>query len=113
MKQDTVRRTSNKIRLPRSVRQLFWEYHKHSISWLEDRDLIIKKILQHGSWDALCWMRSAMDDEALRSWLIDHDGAGLEAKRLRYWQLILNLPKSRVDAWIQSGRENPWNRRTE
>ncbi len=52
-----------------------------------------------------------MGDDAMRSWLIDHDGAGLDSKKLRYWQLILNIPELMVSAWIRSTRENPWNRR--
>ncbi len=111
MKRSTSQRKSQLERLPQSVRDIFWEYEKGSISWQKDRDLIIKKILHHGSWDALCWMRSVIDDESLRTWLIDHDGAGLDAKRLRYWQLILNLPVSNVNKWIQTYRDNPWSRR--
>lgn len=102
---------TSSARVPKSVLTLFWEYDKRSISWSKDKDLITKKILRQGSWEDVCWLRSKIDDDELRSWLISHDGAGLDAKQLRYWQLILGIPGHVVNKWIQFFRENPWSRR--
>ena len=93
------------------VRNLFWEYDKRTITWTRDKDLIIQKILHHGSWNTLRWLRRNLTDSELRDWIISRGGAGLDAKKLRYWQLILDIPKKLVDEWISINLKNPWSGR--
>lgn len=93
------------------VRNLFWEYDKRTISWKKDKELILKKILHYGTWDAICWVRKNFGDDELREWIILHHGIGLDAKRLSYWQLILNIPKKLTNEWIAMNKKNPWSRK--
>lgn len=103
--------TKQKIKLPKSVSGLFWEYDPDAITWSEDADLIISKVLHTGTWEDVRWLRRTLGDAGLRDWLLQHKGAGLEPRRLRFWQLILNLPKREVDAWLARHNQNPWQRR--
>ena len=93
-------------KLPRSLRPSFWDYDFARLNWAADRDLIIGRILAVGNWDSLRWLRRRLPDAELRSWLEHRRGAGLSNRQLRYWELMLKLPRRIVNAWLaQPGRQ--------
>jgi len=100
-----------RAKLPGHVLDLFWEYSKKKLSWQEDADLIIRKVLESGGWDSVKWLIATTGYAWLKSWMLERRGAGLDAKRLRFWQLTLSLPKDTVDAWIADNNSNPWQGR--
>ncbi|HEY8019803.1 MAG TPA: hypothetical protein VIH93_01805 [Thermoanaerobaculia bacterium] len=73
--------------------------------------MIIGRILASGPWETVKWLRSALGDDAIRGWIEKHDGRGLSPQQLRYWQLVLGIPRRRVDAWLQDERRQVWDRR--
>jgi hypothetical protein len=97
--------------LPKSLKPFFWDYSFSKLSFKADRDLIIRRVLSSGSWDAVLWVRKKIGDENLKKWLIAHQGRGLSARQLRFWELILDLPKRQVNAWVKAARETPWGKR--
>ncbi len=97
--------------LPKSLREYFWDYHFNQLSWERDRDLVIRRLLTDGSWDAILWLRHQIGDTALRDWIIARRGWGLSARQLRFWSLILNLPREQVDVWVKAAGSNPWGAR--
>ena len=97
--------------LPETLRPIFWEYDFDSLSWHEDTDLIIGRILESGRWEDIRYLRSCIDATTLRQWIIDHRGKGLNPPKIRFWQLILNLPNFDVNAWIKSRENDPWEKR--
>lgn len=97
--------------LPESLRGLFWEYDFDSLSWDEDRDLIFRRVLAEGRWEAVQWLRRRVGDFELRAWIREHQGRGLSRRQLRFWQLVLDLPEGEVDAWLEFRRGDPWERR--
>ena len=97
--------------LPDLLTPLFWDVDFSTLNWESDRDLIVRRILQAGSWQAIRWLRSFWGDLALRSWLIAHAGGQLTPRQLRYWELVLNLPAQDVEHWIEQAKNNPWARR--
>lgn len=99
-------------KLPEAVRALFWEYDADAINWDADRDLIIRRVLSAGSWPALQWLRARLGDAALRRWIVGHAGDALAPRQLRFWALVLDLPRERVNAWIEARRSSPWTERT-
>ncbi len=99
--------------LPKSLKPYFWDYPFSKLSLSTDRDLIIRRILANGSWDAVRWLKRKIGEENLRKWLIAHHGRGLSPRQLRYWELVLDLPKRQVDAWVKAAKETEWNRRQE
>ncbi len=93
------------------LRRLFWEYDFESLSWERDGHFITKRILTHGglrSWD---WLRGRVGDASLREWILDNNGAGMDKRRLRYWELILELPGDEVNRWVAAQAGSIWGRR--
>lgn len=113
MKKNTTRKSARrkKVTLPHFLRDLFWEYSKSTLSWPEDSDLITRKILEAGNWEMLKWLLSTAGRDSLRDWLLKRRGAGLDPKRLRFWQNVLGLPEQEVDSWIKENSLNPWQNR--
>jgi len=101
----------NATRLPPYVRKLFWEYRKGDVTWSKHRRFIIKRILSHGEWSAVVWLRKNTTDEELRHWFAETKGRALDPPKLRYWELILGLPKKDVDRWIRDMKKGPWHGR--
>ena len=103
-----VKRPKN---LPAWLKVIFWDYDFRGLRWEEDRDLIISRILSHGDWQALQWLRSRVDSASLKNWLLTRRGAGLSARQLRFWELILDLPHREVNAWLKDKGRMVWERR--
>lgn len=100
------------VDIPESFHHHFPEYDTGNLSWDADRPTIVLRLLQSGGLDAVRWLRGRMSDEELRAFLIDRDGRGISPRRLRFWGLVLDIPRARVDEWIEVARKNPWYRRT-
>ncbi len=97
--------------IPEHLRQYFQEYTE-DLDWERSRHTIILRLLQAGGMDAVVWLRSRMSDEEIREFLVRRQGRGIEPRRLRFWGLVLKLPRNDVDRWIGTARANPWYRRT-
>jgi hypothetical protein len=93
------------------LKSLFWEYDFQSLSWERDGHFITKRILTHGGLWAWDWLRDQIGDAALREWLLNNNGAGMEPRRLRYWELILDLPDQEVNRWVSLQTNTPWGKR--
>lgn len=98
--------------LPDPVKKLFWDLDPRSLRWERDQEMIIGRVLASGPWETVKWLRSAAGDEAIRGWIEPHEGRGLSPPQLRYWQLVLDIPRRRVDAWLKSEGRQVWDRRT-
>ena len=106
------RKSKPQTGLPETLRPLFWEYDFDSLSWQKDKDLVIGRILESGRWTDIRYLRSRIADDALRRWITDHRGRGLNPPRLRFWELILNLPHREVNDWLATQKDDPWEKRT-
>ncbi len=97
--------------LPLLLRALFWDYDFEALTWENDSDLIIARVLTLGGWNAVSWLRSRRGDSALREWIKCHHGGGLSPQRLRFWELILELPHRQVNAWLEEDGRKIWEKR--
>ncbi len=97
--------------LPKSLKPFFWDYPFSKLSLKTDRDLIIRRVLSSGSWEAVLWLKKKIGDEDLKKWLIARQGRGLNPRQLRFWGLVLDLPDRYVNTWIESANETPWGKR--
>jgi DNA-binding transcriptional ArsR family regulator len=104
-------RLSPQTPLPEKYSSFFWDYHFEGLSWDKDRDLIIRRLLTDGSWEALAWLRKQIGDADLRKWIIAHRGRGLSPRQLRFWTLVLALPKRQANAWVRVSQASPWGQR--
>ena len=97
--------------LPPAVRELFWDTEPSSLRLDRDRGMIVGRVLASGPWETVRWLRSAVGDDVIRRWIEEHDGRGLSPQQLRYWQLMLDIPRRRVDAWLRDERRQVWDHR--
>ena len=97
--------------LPPDLKPLFWDCEFRKLSWAKHRDFIIGRILAVGMMDALRWLRGRVSDRELRAWIIRRKGRGLDNRQLRYWQVMLRLPKRRVDRWLKDEFRQIWENR--
>ena len=97
--------------LPEELRPLFWDCKFEDVNWTEHRDFVIGRILSAGGFDALRWLRRNAGDDGLRGWFNRRHGRELDLKQLRFWELILNLPKEDVDRWISQRHGIGWDDR--
>lgn len=102
---------SHQRRLPSFLKSYFWEYDFQVLSWAKDRHLVTCRILEEGGWRATRWLRRRVDDEGLRQFLYQRQGRGLSRRQLRYWPLILDLPKRDVDVWLNRPERQIWDNR--
>lgn len=97
--------------LPDFLKVFFWDCDFAALSLNERRDFIIRRLLQAGSWDALLWLRAEIGDAELRRWIEQRHGGGLSPRQLRFWQVILGLPRQNVNRWVRANVSHPWERR--
>jgi len=93
------------------LRALFWDYDFAALTWEDDRDLIIGRVLAAGTWEAVTWLRSRLGDRALRDWIERHHGRGLSPQQLRFWELIVGLPHRQVNRWLAAEGRQIWQER--
>jgi len=93
------------------LRPLFWDYDFRDLNWEKDRDLITARVLASGTWEAVTWVRSRMGDRALRDWIERRRGRGLSPRQLRFWELILGLPRRQVTTWLTAEERKIWGER--
>lgn len=111
MSEQIEKSNSGSVPLPDHVRALMWEYGDIAMRWPEDSDTIIRKILDAGNWDSIRWLIATAGHETLRNWISDRQGAGLDPKKLRFWQTIVDIPSAAADDWVRLAKLNPWGRR--
>lgn len=101
------------VELPDALAYLFWDHDWESVSWEKHSSFIIQRILQAGDWESICWLRRQIGDQAVRSWLEEHEGGGLSSRQLHFWGLILSLQKEDITHWIHKNQSLPWTKRME
>jgi hypothetical protein len=97
--------------LPEHLAELFWEYDASDLDWVEHREFIARRVLSHGRWEQLRWLREQLGDPELRRIIEKSEGRDLSPRQLRFWQLILEIPAARVDGWLHDSRRQLWDRR--
>ena len=95
--------------LPALLRPFFWDYDFKTLTWEDDRDLIIARVLASGTWEAITWLRACLGEQALREWIEHHCGGGFSPRQLRFWELMLNLPHHQVNAWLRAEGRKIWD----
>lgn len=100
------------VSLPEELRVHFWDYDPHRLSWEEGRHTIVRRLLESGGMQAVRWLREHLSNEEIRDFIVERRGRGISPRRLRFWSLIVGIPREDVDEWVESFRRNPWHTRT-
>lgn len=98
--------------LPEDLEKYFWDSDFDALRWPEDAGFVLPRLLRSGGWDSVQWLRNRAGDHAIETWIRGHRGRGMSPERLRFWQLVLDLPGNEVDDWISSSASSPWRTRT-
>jgi hypothetical protein len=94
-----------------ALKDLFWDCDGRHVTLASDPDFVVGRVLSAGTWKQVRWLRRRVGDAALARWIRARKGRGLEPRQLRFWQLILHLPKRTVDAWLARPERQTWDRR--
>jgi hypothetical protein len=97
--------------LPEGIRALFWDCDPASVDMEQHRSFVIRRVLDRGNLEAIRWLRKTVGDAALREWFLQKEGGGMSPRKLRFWGLILDLPRETVDQWVKQVRNMPWGGR--
>lgn len=101
----------DKIRLKNKLKPLFWEYDFDEIDLSRDQELVIKKVLTHGSVEDLRLLRETKGDKEIEAFLLRAKGRGIDRRRLRFYQVIFRLPSREVDSWLKDPARKIWDER--
>jgi hypothetical protein len=81
------------------------------LTWEADANLIIGRILTEGGWESIQWLRRRLPNPALKEWIERKRGAALSARQLRFWELVLGLPRRKVNSWLKDPARQLWEGR--
>jgi len=93
------------------VASLFWDYPGRRLSLARDRELVVRRILAEGGLRHVRFVRRRVGDEVIREVLLRSQARGLSPQRIRFWQLLLDVPARLANAWVRSARAGTWARR--
>lgn len=99
--------------LPDQIRAYFWDYDPERLSWERSRHTIVFRLLEKGGMHAVRWLRERVSDDEIREFIVRRRGRGISPPpRLRFWSLVVGIPRHDVDEWIATARRDPWHNRT-
>jgi hypothetical protein len=98
-------------RLPPCLMALLWDVDPNTIEPTTHEAFVLGRILSAGTLDAIRWARGQYGDDAIRAWIIRHEGRQLSGPQLRVWEAVVGLPGERVDAWIATPERRLWEGR--
>ena len=98
-------------RIPENMNTLFWEYDPNTLSLEQDRALILGRVLSSAGWEGVKWLRSEFTESELRDWILCSKGKYLSPPRLRFWELLLELPHAQVSEWLSETGRRIWDER--
>ena len=87
---------------------LFWDVDVNLVDEARHRDFVVGRVLSAGTLDSIRWVRSRYGDDAIREWILRHEGRQLSGPQLRFWQAVIGLPGERVDAWLATPERRLW-----
>lgn len=100
------------VDLPDELKDLFWDHDLERLSWERSRHTIVFRLLEKGGMQAVHWLRRRLSDEEIRDFIVRRRGRGISPRRLRFWSLLVDIPRPDVDEWVETARRNPWHNRT-
>lgn len=100
------------VELPRVLWHHFPDLAPERLRLPADRDTLLARLLGTAQLEAVRWLRANVPAEELAEFLRTREGAGLDPKSLRFWGVLLDLPRWEVDRWIARTANDPWATRT-
>lgn len=98
--------------VPECVAELFWDARSRPLEIARYELLLVRRVLNVGSWSACQWLRATLGDRTIEKRLRQSRGRGVDRRALRLWQVLLDLPESLVANWLSAPERRVWDRRT-
>jgi hypothetical protein len=86
--------------LPQSVRAVLWSYDTNTLDTMRDKDRIILQTLNHGSEDAIVWLKTTYSKEELSNVLEKSSVGEWSKKSLNFWSLMLHTKPKRIGRFV-------------
>ena len=90
---------------------LLWDVDAATIDPDVHRSFLIGRILSAGSLEAIRWARRTYGDDAIRAWIVAHEGRQLSGPQIRLWETLIGLPAEAVAAWLAVPERRIWEGR--
>lgn len=100
------------VEIPDELGRFFWDVDFSKLSWGEHSEHVAQRVLERGDWKAVKWLAATIGRDGIKGHIIKRRGRGLDPKRLRFWQNILDIPKFEVDSWLADPGRKIWDNRT-
>lgn len=93
------------------LRPLLWDCDPATVTWEHHRDFLVRRVLARGSWEQVRRLRRLAGDDVLREVLQRARGRFLERRQLRFWEIVLDLPRATIEEWLGDDRRRIWDGR--
>jgi hypothetical protein len=86
--------------LPAFLQPFFWSYRLADLDIREHQTLIIKQILNHGSLEAIKWLRSTYNESEIQAAIAESMESEWSKKSLTLWSKIYEITPTRQSRFI-------------
>lgn len=107
----TMKQKSSSTSLPVQLRPLFWQHNFSDLRLPRDRDYVIDRILTRGTLPDIQWVIHNVGKPTIKDWIYRRGALVLCPRRLSFWKVILEIPRSDVKRWLIDPRRKIWDGR--
>jgi hypothetical protein len=80
---------------------LFPEYESVRMNAVEYANVIIERILEHGTWNELRWLFDCYGQKHITAWVRQHGLRRLSPWAFSYWREMLGIKRFQLPPWGQ------------
>jgi hypothetical protein len=92
-------------KVPKLLHSLLWDYDVESIYVKKHAFLLMSRIMERGTWEAMKWLRKTYTNEELKDF-IEKKGVKLLAPReLNYWAFVCGVPDKKRSIMVKEARK--------
>jgi hypothetical protein len=103
-----------KSQLPAYLHRFFWEYDPGSLDIHKHADIIMARIMERGSWQAMVWLSNEYSPEVIKNFLSVKGWQVLPPREVNYWALITGMPVEAKKRLVKKSgkRDAVWSQRS-
>jgi len=105
--------TMQSASIPIFLNSFFWEYDTATIDTAKHASLIMGRIMERGSWEAMRWLHQTYSADDLALFLRTKGIQILPARELNFWALLCGVPDRTRNHWVKKARakNSVWTQR--
>lgn len=102
-----------KCQLPSYLHRFFWEYDPQALDIHKHASLIMARLMERGSWQAMVWLEKAYSPEVIAYFLSDKGWRVLPSREVNYWALLSGMPEDTKKQLVLKAekRDAVWGKR--